>query len=53
MVGRPFGDFCPGSGFGGWDHMKNTGKRIFFASVAFTLSNLVLFASAGLLTSQR
>jgi hypothetical protein len=38
---------------GGWDSMKNTGKRIFFAGVVFALSNLALVAAAGLFTSQR
>jgi hypothetical protein len=33
--------------------MKNTGKRIFFAAVAFAVANLALFVAAGTFSSQR
>jgi hypothetical protein len=33
--------------------MKNTGKRIFFATAVFALANLVLIVAAGTLGSQR
>jgi hypothetical protein len=45
--------FARDRAIGGWDKMKNTGKRIFFAVVAVALANAVLLASAGLFTSQR
>ncbi len=33
--------------------MKNTGKRIFFAAVAFALVNVAVVVSAGSFASQR
>jgi hypothetical protein len=46
-------DFCPGSGFRRMGHMKNTGKRIFFAALVIGLSNLAVVGLAGALWSQR
>jgi hypothetical protein len=34
-------------------HMKNTGKRIFFAALVIGLSNLAVVGLAGALWSQR
>ena len=42
-----------GEQFGSRVHMKNTGKRIFFSVVAFTVANLAVLVVAGSLTSQR
>lgn len=34
-------------------HMKNTGKRIFFAAIVFALANAALLVAAGNLSSTR
>lgn len=47
-------DFRAGLRRKGWDpHMKNTGKRIFFAVVAFVVVNAGVVVVAGALTSSR
>ena len=53
-TGSEAGDFLPRSLFGGRRvHMKNTGKRIFFAAVVFALTNAAFLVAAGNFTSQR